>query len=79
MKDHGVGEPIGGYLLDPVPRNFVPVAAPIKRPLPESNHMFPEYHECVGICRHRVIVEEASYDLLQPATLIGDRMVSAPS
>jgi hypothetical protein len=41
--------------------------------------MFSEYHEGARICRHRVIVEEASDYLLQPTSLVRDWMVSSPS
>src|SRR6266852_7034364 len=79
MKDAGFGEPIIGQLLNPCPREAIPLAASPERPPPEARDVGPESRECAKVRWHRVIVEEAGDDLPQPVPLRGDWLMPTPS
>jgi hypothetical protein len=79
MKDAGFREPIIGQLLNPRPREAIPLAASPERPPPEARGVGTERRECAKVRWHRVIIEEAGDDLPQPVPLLGDRLVPAPS
>src|SRR5260370_29030141 len=79
MKDAGFREPIIGQLLNPCPREAIPLAASPERPPPEARGVGTEGRECAKVRWHRVIIEEAGDDLPQPVPLLGDRLVAAPS
>jgi hypothetical protein len=79
MKDARLGEPVGGQLLQPIPRDAAPLAASSQRAAPESDHMVPEASQRPIVGRDRVVGEVATHDPLQPCPLLGDRLMPTPS
>src|SRR4051794_21224309 len=78
VKDVRLGEPILGQLRDPQPCRAVLLAPAPKRASPEIGHVVAEGLERATVRRHPMVSEVAGDDLLQPASLDGDRLMHAP-
>jgi len=79
MKDAGLGKKVIRQLFDLVPGDPIFLAASPERTPPQIGDMVPEPDECSTVCRHRVILKEAGYDLPQPFPLFRDWLVPPPS
>src|SRR4029077_4080582 len=66
-------------LRHPLPRGGVLLATPPKAASPQTRHVVAEGAQRRTVSRHGVVGEEPSDDLLQPAPLIGDRLMHPPS
>src|ERR1019366_324085 len=75
MKDARFGEPAGGQFRHTSPREAVLLASSPKRSPPEVGHVMSERGERPSIRGDCVIGEVAGYDLLQPGSLDGDRLM----
>ena len=75
----GLGKKVICQLFDPVPGDPILLAASSERPPPKVGDVVPERVECPTVCRYRVIFKEAGYDLPQPFSLFGDRLMPTPS
>src|SRR5262249_32821066 len=71
MEDARFREPILDQPHDPFHRRPIFLASPPQRAPPEMGDMEMERGQPRSICRHRVIVEVAGDDLLQPLPLLG--------
>jgi hypothetical protein len=54
------------------------LAPPPQRAPPEIGDVEEERGQCRTVCRHCVVVEVAGDDLLQPSSLLGNRLMHAP-
>src|SRR6266487_7055805 len=72
MEDKRFREPLVDQLLYSFPREAVPLAAPPEHAKPEMGDVVTEPCKCATIRRHRMIVEVACNDLLQPLSLFGN-------
>jgi hypothetical protein len=72
MKDVRFREPLVDQLLYPFPRDAIPLPAPPEHAKPEMGDVVMEPCKCATIRRHRMIVEVACNDLLQPLALFGN-------
>jgi hypothetical protein len=79
MKDTGFGEKVVSQPFDPVPGHAILLAPSPERTQPEFGDVVAERVKRATICRHRMIREEAGYDLPQPFPLFGDRLMHSPS
>src|SRR5260221_10095006 len=79
MKDMWFGEPGVGEHLHLLQGERPLLAAATECLPPPSDDLIPEGHECTPVGRHRVIVEVAVDNLLQPFPLYNDRLMHAPS
>src|SRR5262249_42831244 len=79
MEDARFREPILDQPHDPFHRRPIFLASPPQRAPPEMGDMEMERGQPRSICRHRVIVEVAGDDLLQPLPLLGNRLMHPPS
>ena len=75
----GFGSQSFASLRHPCPRDPILLAATPQRAPPEVGDMVPEHVQCLSVGRHGVVVEVAADDTPQPLSLIGDRLVHAPS
>src|SRR4029077_10609360 len=65
-------EPLVDQLLYPFPRDAISLAAPPEHAKPEMGDVVMEPCKCATIRRHRMVVEVACNDLLQPLSLFGN-------
>jgi hypothetical protein len=65
-------EPLVDQLLYSFPREAVPLAAPPEHAKLEMGDVVTEPCKCATIRRHRMTVEVACNDLLQPLSLFGN-------
>src|SRR6476620_3996856 len=72
MKDVRFREPLVDQLLYPFPRDAISMAAPPEHAKPEMGDVVMEPCKCATIRRHRMVVEVACNDLLQPLSLFGN-------
>ena len=79
MKDAGLGKKVIRKPFALIPGDLIFLAASLERTPPQIGDMVPEPDECSTVCRHRVILKEAGYDLPQPFPLFRDWLVPAPS
>src|SRR5579863_2124916 len=79
MKDTGLRNKVVCQLFDPVPGGPILLAASLQRAPPKVGDVVPERLECPTVRRYCMIFKEAGYDLPQPLSLFGDRLVPAPS
>src|ERR1700716_3320951 len=79
MEDNRLWKPGIHQLRHPFPRHPILLAATPQRASPEAGHMMPEHIQCLTVGRHCVIIEVAANNPPQPFSLVGDRLVHAPS
>jgi hypothetical protein len=79
MKDARFGEPVVGQLHHHQPCRAIFLTAPLERTPPEIGDMMTERRDGSSVGRHRVVVEEAGDDLLEPFALLGSGVMHAQS
>src|SRR5262245_8921564 len=79
VKDLGLREEVIGQLWHPLPRKPIPLTASPQRAQPEAFDMVAEGAECRIVERHGMVGKIAPYDLRQPTSLFGDRLMHSPS
>ncbi len=79
MKDSRLGNPVGGQLVHPLPREAILLAAPPQRAQPSALHVVVECSQRSSVSRYCVVGKEASDHLLDPSPLLGDWLVHPPS
>ena len=67
MKDFGNRKPACDYRLEPVPRHRMLLTTTTESPQPTASYFQPKTSQTGDIPRHRVIVEIAPYNALQPS------------
>ena len=79
MKDTRSGEPVVDQLRHGLPCRAIFLTAPLERAPPEIGDMVSERHDGPTVGRHRMVVEEAGDDLLEPFALLGSGVMHAQS
>jgi hypothetical protein len=79
MERPRLGKPADCQKVHAGPREPMRLAAIEESPPPESSHPFPKDTQAIQISRHRVVVEVASHDRLEPLTRLRHRVVHTPA
>ena|SRR6516162_1784629 len=79
MEHARLGKPADRQKAHAGPREPMRLAAIEESPPPESSHPFPKDTQTIEISRHRVVVEVASHDRLEPLARLRHRVVHTPA
>jgi hypothetical protein len=79
MEDAWPGKPVVHEHRETGPGLATLLAASVKKPPPSCGHLVAELHERVAVGRHGVVSEVSGDHLLEPFSLLGNRLVHALS